>query len=232
MTKSILLAIRVFITLIVVSLCKIGLSGGDTSMLSASSVFGPLCGSLLAYFMADRFVWRDRQLAPAGTRVFSRVSTLVMGVSIAVLVLNSFVGYVDARLLRSMEEPRLAAMTPEQRSAEADARVQAAANKAKEDERLALVSADEKRLDDLRMDEVYRAKQMLRRSLRDPDSLKINAIGASRDAVAVCIDYSARNGFGGMNRELVVYVGGTPFSSEAVWREHCLRDVVAMNYMK
>lgn len=64
----------------------------------------------------------------------------------------------------------------------------------------------------------------LKKSARDPDSLEIErAFGRTeKHGVSyVCITYRARNGFGGMNREHVVFslAGGDP--SSRAWNKWC-----------
>src|SRR5690606_21641937 len=41
---------------------------------------------------------------------------------------------------------------------------------------------------------------VVKQSLRDPDSLIWESIRANDDASVICLEYRARNGFGGMNR--------------------------------
>lgn len=74
------------------------------------------------------------------------------------------------------------------------------------------------------------AGQALKKSARNPDSLVIEAATASDDGKTVCLSYRAQNGFGGMNRETLVFRDGAPLESAASWNRHCLgpmRDVTS-----
>lgn len=63
--------------------------------------------------------------------------------------------------------------------------------------------------------------QALKSAARDPDSLKIDSLRVSDDAKIACSEYRARNGFGGMNREIIVFVNGKAKSDAATWNKRC-----------
>lgn len=67
----------------------------------------------------------------------------------------------------------------------------------------------------------YQAAAALRRSLREPDSAVFEHARVDAAAKTVCLVYRARNGFGGMGRERVVFVGGVPSQRSSVWNRHC-----------
>ena len=70
------------------------------------------------------------------------------------------------------------------------------------------------------------AGQALKAAARDPDSLVIENAVARSDGKAVCINYRARNGFGGMNRDAVGFDGaGRPHHSADWMRARCKGDV-------
>ena len=73
------------------------------------------------------------------------------------------------------------------------------------------------------------AVDVLRRSLRDPDSLVIESVFTKDPTRAVCIAYRARNGFGGMNRTGSVVMGAKLSSDVSIWNRECagkgFRDV-------
>jgi hypothetical protein len=64
----------------------------------------------------------------------------------------------------------------------------------------------------------------LRREMRDPDSFRVNRVlvmGAGKKA-AVCYEYQARNGFGGMNQATTVLTPtGILSSSDETWNKYC-----------
>jgi len=64
-------------------------------------------------------------------------------------------------------------------------------------------------------------KATIRDSLRDPSSLVFESMRVSEDSRIVCTEYTAKNGFGGMNRKFVVYVDRSGFDTADVWKKHC-----------
>lgn len=76
-----------------------------------------------------------------------------------------------------------------------------------------------------------RAGRALHASVRDPDSLVIEDGRVNDDATMVCINYRARNGFGGMNRESIAFDGaGKPHQSAAYWNAHCLKAMTVVTF--
>lgn len=58
-------------------------------------------------------------------------------------------------------------------------------------------------------------------ALRDPESLKFDTMAVNTDSTVACASYRAKNGFGGMNREIAVYANGTMSNSQKSWDKHC-----------
>lgn len=69
------------------------------------------------------------------------------------------------------------------------------------------VAAEEYRLKQKRVVAAATAALSIKRSLRNPDSVKWEEILATLDGSTVCVKYRAQNGFGGMNREAAAVVG-------------------------
>jgi hypothetical protein len=63
----------------------------------------------------------------------------------------------------------------------------------------------------------------LKQALRDPDSFKLERAFTTMDAKYACILYRARNGFGGMNREHVVFTTKGGDQSASAWNKHCVK---------
>jgi hypothetical protein len=63
----------------------------------------------------------------------------------------------------------------------------------------------------------------LKNALRDPDSFKLERAFTTMDAKYACILYRARNGFGGMNREHVVFTEAGGDQSARGWNKHCVK---------
>ena len=69
----------------------------------------------------------------------------------------------------------------------------------------------------------------IKKSMREPESVKWESILTNDDASLVCLEYRARNGFGGMSKEAVSYAKGKFSQSLDVWNKNCagikLRDM-------
>ncbi|MFH2082075.1 MAG: zinc ribbon domain-containing protein [Pseudomonadota bacterium] len=63
---------------------------------------------------------------------------------------------------------------------------------------------------------------------RDPDSLKFETVLVNEDASVVCVKYRARNGFGGMNRELLVTTTKNTWQDAGGWNRNCLGEMFEM----
>ena len=61
----------------------------------------------------------------------------------------------------------------------------------------------------------------VRSNLRDPDSMKVELMLASAKPEAACIAYRARNGFGGMTRDVMVWDGKKYAKTAAAWKKTC-----------
>lgn len=67
------------------------------------------------------------------------------------------------------------------------------------------------------------AASQVKNILRDPDSLKWEAILANDDASVICMQYRAKNGFGGMNREQLTVFKDRFYKEAAIWNKNCAK---------
>ncbi len=65
----------------------------------------------------------------------------------------------------------------------------------------------------------------IKASVNDPDSLAIDKGLADDKGDLVCVEFRARNGFGGMVREMVAYRKGVPTTSPKFWNGHCRTEL-------
>ena len=126
----------------------------------------------------------------------TRVGSLVVAGLASALMFSCIYTQNEADQKRAAQE---AAKTPAQREAEAAAARQAQA-------RVALAKI---------------TRQMLAQSVRDPDSLVIESLQVQGEAKHACVQYRAKNGFGGVNREQAVLVGTAFKSDAATWNRLC-----------
>ena len=118
------------------------------------------------------------------------------------------VGIAAQKITQTAEIERTASLSPEQKAAEEKKKSMSVAR---------TVAAKS-------------AAQALKKAARDPDSLKIETVRVSEDAAAICVEYRARNGFGGMNKELMVYLGGVGSQDVKVWNKNCTKNMFDMLY--
>jgi hypothetical protein len=87
--------------------------------------------------------------------------------------------------------------------------------------------------DDAAFQQTVRVALFAKAALRDPASLTWESIRANDDASVVCLEYRARNGFGGMNREFTVYAEGGHMSQDAkLWNKHCRVPLKDMKHVQ
>lgn len=113
------------------------------------------------------------------------------------------IGFIAVLVNVAGNEQRHVAKTPEERAAEAAA--------------------------DHRVRQAVRIGTALKSSLRDPGSLEFESIRTNDDATLVCLQYRAKNGFGGTNKEIAVYRNGNGTKSAEAWNKYCtarLWDVI------
>lgn len=147
----------------------------------------------------------------------------------ALMFIGGAVSSYDEYSDRAAEEARVAALTPEQRQAE----IEAAAKHAQEVAEQNRIAAKEK--EDAKVGEgamLLLAVSTIS-SLRDPASFEvINAIMINgKKSKSVCMEYRARNGFGGMNSEysMLTWKDGDTAdkmrlssNNEKQWNNHCV----------
>ncbi len=127
---------------------------------------------------------------------------VIIGLIGLVVVINLTNSFYDNKSSKQ-EEARLSAMTPEQRQAEIKKKEEEKRNK----ENRAMNSAS--------------AISSLKNALRDPSSLQLDWVGVNEKGTVVCIDYRAKNGFGGYAKEYITYVNGSPSKSAETWNANC-----------
>ncbi|QCI93375.1 zinc ribbon domain-containing protein [Novosphingobium sp. EMRT-2] len=79
--------------------------------------------------------------------------------------------------------------------------------------------------DQTRLKSAVAAAKAVKAALRDPDSLVVERIGTDDAGSLVCIEYRARNGFGGMNRSFVAFKDGSPKEEASYFNKSCPKAV-------
>lgn len=65
------------------------------------------------------------------------------------------------------------------------------------------------------------AEEAVKRAVRDPDSVRFNQMRVNADGSIVCAEFRAKNGFGGMEIERLVWVNGNPLRGDQAWLDNC-----------
>lgn len=78
--------------------------------------------------------------------------------------------------------------------------------------------------EDARLSGVIAAMRVVKKHLRDPDSLQWAEIGANDDGSVICMRYRAKNGFGGMNVEVASVAKNTLQIGAAAWKRDCTKS--------
>jgi hypothetical protein len=93
-------------------------------------------------------------------------------------------------------------------------------------------ATDKQNLEDLRA-EAHAAERGIIKGLRNPDSYKLSTVAANPKTGAICLEYRAQNGFGGMNVGRVAFrKGDTQMLGEnnkgftKIWKECASKDAI------
>lgn len=137
------------------------------------------------------------------TNLLTKLLAGLFGITLVISIVAAIDDDEQAQATASAEAQRRAALSPEQRNAE-DQAAQAA-----------------KAAAELRFQRAHLAAITVKRSLKDPDSLKWEHIYTNDDASVVCLRYRAKNSFGGYVIEDTTLVGDTFNQTPAAWNAHC-----------
>jgi hypothetical protein len=70
----------------------------------------------------------------------------------------------------------------------------------------------------------------LKKTLRDPDSLIIETMHINDDSTVACVEYRAKNGFGGINREFLVVLKNRSSQKPSDWNKHCTKEMYDLKW--
>lgn len=110
------------------------------------------------------------------------------------------------------DQKYLDSLAPEQRQVELETR-----------EKLKALEVRQKNADSKRSAYAYLAFKSVKESITDRDSLKIDSIGVNEAGTIACVDYRAKNAFGGYARGTATFINGKPSQSAGVWNANCTK---------
>lgn len=223
--KSATFAVKVFATAfaMLISGAFTALAMGDGSLLQllglsiaiaiAAAFFG-----LIAYFLGEKIIWKASQRHVQGQAIFGRISIGVILIASIFGALNSYTSINTRRDVDIKEKERVAALTPEQRQAEIEAK--RLKEQAEMDAKLEKERSHKEEIN--RIGFARQVNEALQKSMRDPQSLTVESLMVNKNGTVACIEYRARNGFGGMNRSFAVLENGHFYFDKAeVWNRTC-----------
>lgn len=83
----------------------------------------------------------------------------------------------------------------------------------------------EKALDERRFNLAVGALIFIKKNLREPESVVWEGVWVNDAATVICVEYRARNGFGGMNRELAVITDSKLEKTARAWNAKCTKGM-------
>jgi hypothetical protein len=87
--------------------------------------------------------------------------------------------------------------------------------------------------EEARFQKVAIAVRIVKSSMRDPDSFKLEFAGSNESGSVICMTYRAKNGFGGYNKEQVSIVDGRLSEAASQWNRNCAhKDLYDMSHVK
>lgn len=198
---------------------------GDAVWLLPIALISALIFGGIVYVVSNKFIWKNGATTTA--KLFSVKTLPVIGL---IAIFGAYQSYAtsNAKLqVIKKEEARWNALTEEQKKAELDEKkrkIEVA--EAEKIQKSKVKEQDTKRFVFARV--FVRA---LKEQMRDPESFKVENIRVNEEASIACIEYRAKNGFGGMNKEYAVYKSGALLRSNAsAWNTNCTKSMYDMTY--
>lgn len=125
---------------------------------------------------------------PRRTSLFTWIVTIILAIGFLPVVFSSFTNYSNQANDSTHETEFKVLETPEQ-----------LVERNKKNEEIQKEIAENKKKDDEAIQKATIGAIALKKAMRDPESFKLESALVINDTGAVCYDYRARNGFGGVN---------------------------------
>jgi hypothetical protein len=148
---------------------------------------------------------------------FWKLLLAIAAIFFLVSILNQCMDSSRKEGAEKADKAYLDSLTPEQRLVELQTRKKLMALEARQDKE----KEGQKKLDEKRALLAYQSMKAVKSSLNDPDSLRINSIGVNGIATIVCVDYRAKNAYGGYVMGTATFINGKASQSAEVWNANC-----------
>ena len=184
--------------------------------------------AVAVFYVLDKYIWSEGQRVASGTKLFNKYSIGLISLSIAIGCGLSFSRIYEKREAVRNEKERKDAMSDEERLKIAEEINKQQEEKTKQE----FAKIKEANLRESRFRVAVALLKSVKSSLRDPESFAVEFVGVNEDATVACVEYRAKNGFGGMNKEFAVYAKDKISQSPELWNKHCRANLHDMKHAR
>ena len=183
--------------------------------------------AVAVYYVLDKY-WSEGQRVASGTKLFNKYSIGLIALSIAIGLGLSISRIYEKNEVVRKESERINSMSAEEKQRIAEDLAKREEDKLKQE----LARIKETDLKEKRFRVAVALLKSVKASLRDPESFAIEYVGVNEDATVACVEYRAKNGFGGMNKEFAVYAKNNISQSPESWNKNCRTNLYDMKHAR
>jgi hypothetical protein len=184
--------------------------------------------AVAVYYVLDKYIWSEGQRVASGTMLFNKYSIGLIALSIAIGLGMSFSRIYDKNEAVRKENDRINSMSETDKQKIAQDVIKREEEKVKQE----VAKIKEADIKEKRFRVAVALLKSVKSSLRDPESFAVEYVGVNEDATVACVEYRAKNGFGGMNKELAVYAKNNISQTPESWNKHCTTNLYDMKHAR
>ena len=184
--------------------------------------------AIAVYYVLDKYIWSEGQKVASGTKLFNRYSIGLISLSIAFGLGLSVSRILEKNEALRIQNERLNSMSETEKQKITQDVVKREEEKVKQE----VAKIKEVDIKEKRFRVAVALLKSVKSSLRDPESFAVEYVGVSEDATVACVEYRAKNGFGGMNKELAVYAKDNISQTPESWNKHCRINLYDMKHAR
>jgi hypothetical protein len=183
--------------------------------------------AVAVYYVLDKY-WSEGQRVASGTKLFNKYSIGLIALSMAIGLGLSISRIYEKNEVVRKESERINSMSAEEKQRIAEDVAKQQEEKTKQE----LAKIKEENLKESRFRVAVALLKSVRSSLRDPESFVVEFVGVNEDSTVACVEYRAKNGFGGMNKEFAVYAKDKISQSPESWNKYCRTNFYDMKHAR
>lgn len=180
------------------------------------------------YYVLDKYIWSDGQRVVSGTKLFNKYSIGLIALSMAIALGLSISRIYEKNEVVRKESERINSMSADEKKRIAEDIAKQQEEKTKQE----LAKIKEENLKESRFRVAVALLKSVKSSLRDPESFVVEFVGVNEDSTVACVEYRAKNGFGGMNKEFAVYAKDKISQSPESWNKYCRSNLYDMKHAR